>query len=500
MSKITAVLAPGKRLAALMNQSLFTNAGYLLGVNMLNAAAGFVFWSLASRLYTPGEVGTASAVISAIGIVSGIAGLGVSIGLVRVLPESQTPTRLLNTALTFNTGTAVLSSIVFLVGLPLWSPSLIPLQETVLYAFGFVIYTVIMTLGIILQAVPIARRQSLYAFIHTCVASIGRLVLLIPLMSLGVLGMVSSTLLALLVTIVIDLAIILPKVENGYRLRAEFSWQDLSSIIPYSAGSYIELLLTQTPQMVLPLIALETFGTASSGYTYIAWMLGTLLISPGMAVATSAFAEGSNSPHSLESALSQATRLSLILTLPAAAIVGFAATWILLLFGPSYAQGASGLLRWLAATAPVVVLVRIYFTRIRVQKRIGWSIVLNSIVATTTVVAAVILMPSFGLSGIGIGWLTGNCLVAATAIIDIRKEHQKEKGKPMPTTNKTRPKDQAPQTMAAIPCYNEENFVADIVRQVAQYVDQVIVVDDGSTDRTTEVAEAAGATVIRHKT
>jgi len=32
MNKITAVLAPGKRLAALMKQSLFSNAGYLLGV------------------------------------------------------------------------------------------------------------------------------------------------------------------------------------------------------------------------------------------------------------------------------------------------------------------------------------------------------------------------------------------------------------------------------------------------------------------------------------
>lgn len=70
----------------------------------------------------------------------------------------------------------------------------------------------------------------------------------------------------------------------------------------------------------------------------------------------------------------------------------------------------------------------------------------------------------------------------------------------MPTTKRPQQHDQSPKVVAAIPCYNEENFVADIVRQVTQYVDQVIVVDDGSTDRTTEVAEAAGATVVRHKT
>jgi len=52
--------------------------------------------------------------------------------------------------------------------------------------------------------------------------------------------------------------------------------------------------------------------------------------------------------------------------------------------------------------------------------------------------------------------------------------------------------------IAAIPCYNEEQFVGDVVRRVSQYVNQVIVVDDGSSDRTAEVAKTAGATVIRH--
>jgi glycosyltransferase involved in cell wall biosynthesis len=52
--------------------------------------------------------------------------------------------------------------------------------------------------------------------------------------------------------------------------------------------------------------------------------------------------------------------------------------------------------------------------------------------------------------------------------------------------------------IAAIPCHNEERFVGGVVHQVSQHVDQVIVVDDGSSDRTAEVAEAAGAMVVRH--
>ena len=56
-----------------------------------------------------------------------------------------------------------------------------------------------------------------------------------------------------------------------------------------------------------------------------------------------------------------------------------------------------------------------------------------------------------------------------------------------------------PKTVAAIPCYNEERHIGDIVNKAKEYVDQVIVVDDGSIDKTGEVAEARGAMVLRHK-
>src|SRR5258706_5818378 len=48
-----------------------------------------------------------------------------------------------------------------------------------------------------------------------------------------------------------------------------------------------------------------------------------------------------------------------------------------------------------------------------------------------------------------------------------------------------------------IPCLNEEQGVELVLRKMPEFVDERIVVDNGSTDRTSEVARAFGAKVIR---
>jgi glycosyltransferase involved in cell wall biosynthesis len=54
-------------------------------------------------------------------------------------------------------------------------------------------------------------------------------------------------------------------------------------------------------------------------------------------------------------------------------------------------------------------------------------------------------------------------------------------------------------TIAAMPAYNEERNIAKMVLGAKKYVDRVVVVDDGSSDATAKIAEAAGAYVVRHE-
>jgi len=55
-------------------------------------------------------------------------------------------------------------------------------------------------------------------------------------------------------------------------------------------------------------------------------------------------------------------------------------------------------------------------------------------------------------------------------------------------------------TLAIIPCFNEENTIGSIILKTKRYVDNVLVIDDGSNDETTKIAKDAGAIVLTHKT
>ncbi len=54
-------------------------------------------------------------------------------------------------------------------------------------------------------------------------------------------------------------------------------------------------------------------------------------------------------------------------------------------------------------------------------------------------------------------------------------------------------------TLVCIPAFNEEGSIGSIVKECMKYSEQVVVCDDGSTDKTYEKAELAGAICLKHK-
>jgi len=74
----------------------------------------------------------------------------------------------------------------------------------------------------------------------------------------------------------------------------------------------------------------------------------------------------------------------------------------------------------------------------------------------------------------------------------------KRPSEPMGRDAQSNPDERHPEVIVAIPCFNEELFIGSVVLKTKDYVDRVVVIDDGSTDKTAMVAEKAGAIVISH--
>ena len=53
--------------------------------------------------------------------------------------------------------------------------------------------------------------------------------------------------------------------------------------------------------------------------------------------------------------------------------------------------------------------------------------------------------------------------------------------------------------VVVVPAYNEERFIGSVILKILQFPVVLIVVDDGSTDNTAFIAQAAGAQVLQHE-
>ena len=60
------------------------------------------------------------------------------------------------------------------------------------------------------------------------------------------------------------------------------------------------------------------------------------------------------------------------------------------------------------------------------------------------------------------------------------------------------PTSEGSRIIAGMPVFNEEETIGTVVMRALEHVDEVICIDDGSSDASARIAEACGATVIRH--
>ncbi|WP_174591499.1 glycosyltransferase family 2 protein [Methanocella conradii] len=86
----------------------------------------------------------------------------------------------------------------------------------------------------------------------------------------------------------------------------------------------------------------------------------------------------------------------------------------------------------------------------------------------------------------------------ATTILDSTGRHSENVKSPYNAAELTAGQESKAGLMVAIPAYNEEVAIGSVIARCRKYADSVVVIDDGSSDHTAEVARLVGADVISH--
>jgi len=418
MSKSTLALRnlSFQRLAAHACTPLYRN-GYAL---ILSAAAtsglGVLYWMLATRYYTPEVVGLNSAVISAMLFVAGVAQLSLVSVITRFLPRAGHATgRLVGSAYALTLTAAALGGLLFVLGVRLWSPALAFLGASPWFVLWFVLATMAWCIFTLQDSVLAGVKQAVWVPIENIAFAVAKLMLLLLFAwTAARYGIFASwTIPAAAVLLPMNYLIfrrLLPRHAQTGAAQAE-------QLIPrriagYAASNYLGSMLSLAANTLLPLLVLHQLGPTANAYFAQPWLIaGSLqLIAGNMAVSLTV--EAATDRERLDGYTRRALIHTARMLAPAVALVLLGAPYLLQLFGREYAAEGSGLLRLLAlGTLPNLVNM-LYLSVARVRNRVVTIVVVQAALCTLTLGMSYPLLHLYGVTGVGIAWLTSQTLVA----------------------------------------------------------------------------------------
>lgn len=405
---------------------LLRNSIYIMSTNVITAGFGYVFWLVAAHIYSPYDVGLASAFISVLLLASTFSSLGVASTMVQMLPGRE---RGYAWSLTLNAGaatgifTGLLVGFIVVWALPLFSPQFAIIQHQSSYVLTMIAGVPFTTLSTMLDQVFIAERIARNMLLRNLIASVLKILLMVvPVLVLarvGALGIFSASVLASAISLVGGMLLVL-RLGRAYRLAVRGMAREIRSMFASLAGHHFINLGGLTPSYLLPVIVAARLSPGDNAYYYTTAKVSDFFFMSSFAVAIALFAEGSHAAGDLSSKVRSSAKTIGMFIIPGMLVLFVGGGYILLLFGQGYAQHGLLLLRILVIAAVPDAITNIYISVLRVQKRLRFGAFLNLGMASLDLALAWILLPSQGIAGTGWSFLiaqgVGSLVAGADAI------------------------------------------------------------------------------------
>jgi O-antigen/teichoic acid export membrane protein len=401
-----------------------TRAGNVLVRNALalmfstagSAALGMAFWAVAARLFSPAEVGRASAEVASVTLLAGLAQLGLTSIFTRFLPVAHRKTgRLLRTGYAAAVALAVALSAGFL--LLHFDSSFLPGDVPSLGVFAAAV--VLFAVFALQDGVLTAFRRAPWVPVENFTVAALRLAMLPILVGAGGGSGVFSAWAApmaagVLVVSVLVFGRLVPAQERARAAPGVAPTR--AELVNYSVSQYVGGVVGSVVTLLPPVLVATQLGAQQSAFFYFPWLFSTSCMALLWNIVFSLVVEAVHDVARTRQLLARAVALGGLVTFGAGVALGVGAPWVLSVIGGTYAEGGATSLRLIASSLPFTGIITLYCAVSLITKR-TWAVTrLQAIAAGVLVVGSFPAMHRFGTAGMGLTFLVSRVLLAVGAI------------------------------------------------------------------------------------
>lgn len=383
------------KLPNIFKDNLYRNSLFMILSRLLNAAAGFLFWVIAAKFYSISEVGTATALISSLGLIMLFSKFGFDVSLIRYI-EIADKNKVFNTSLIITTIAATVISFIYILIVNIFklSPSLNWSNGMIFIQIG-----ILNSITLITGNMFLALRKGQYFFIQTVLISL-RIFLLFPLAQFESLGIFLALGTCYVLSSIFSLWVLHKEVKLSF-LQVDRPFVNES--FKFSIGSFISNILLEAPVLILPILVMFLLGQEETAQYYIAMTIGNLALIVPYALSVSLFVEGSHG-QPLKQNIFKACLTAYLFLIPIIVIIGLWGKNILALISQEYVE-AYHLLFLVIVASFFAVIYMIFLSVQNIKMRVERNIKFNLLRFVLLLGASYYLIPKYNINGVGYAWL-----------------------------------------------------------------------------------------------
>lgn len=412
--------------------ALLHNGHMLAASSLVAAGLGSVFWLLATRSYDVETVGRSYAALAAAMLLSTLGSLNLGEALVRFVPSAGRHTRaLVLRCYAISTGLSVLVAAGFLLLVPVVAPDLGFLRDPAI-AVAFMAATAGYSVFVLQDGALTGARRTGWVLGENTLFAVAKAVLLGACAWLAVEGgIMLAWAAAMVVSIALANVVLFRHALPAHHRAAPADQPPPERVMRWASADYLGNLFSFGTYSVVPLMVLHDLGAEGSAYYSLAFVIASTLFVVTYNMGDSLVVEGARDPQRLAELARRMLRHTGLLVTAAAVVVIAAAPWILGVFGADYAANGTTVLRLLALCALPVVVVNVVLQIARVRRRLRWMVGVRMASAVMITGLVAVLLPGYGLTGVGIAWVTAQYTLALAMLFVLRRWlHSTERGEP----------------------------------------------------------------------